>query len=408
MNFVIATLKKDIARWRQDATAILLWLSIPLLVGGLISSMAGGDGPQPVAKLLLVDQDDSMLSGLVAGAYGSGQLGELIRVEKVSLEEGTERIDAGDASGLLVIPNGFGDAFVNNQPIALTLKTNPAQTILPGIITNVTEVLLDAGFYAQQLFGDEISKIMGATGSAPDDALVAAISVDVNNKIESVAPQLFPPAIDVEIVEPPPSEPSPPLALLFLPGIVLMGTLFAANGMANDYWTEREHGTLRRLMIAPGRLGAFVAGKALAAAAVIAVVGGLTLTIGFIYSGISWLKFPSSLFWIVVSGAVLFIWFAVLQMSFSTQKAASVVSMLILFPLLMAGGSFFPLAVLPGWIAAIGRVSPNGFVVDKLTTELTAAGVWTIGLNSWAIVIAAGLVGLGLSVWRLRSGFARS
>jgi ABC-type multidrug transport system permease subunit len=81
--------------------------------------------------------------------------------------------------------------------------------------------------------------------------------------------------------------------------------------------------------------------------------------------------------------------------------------MLILFPLLMAGGSFFPLAVLPGWIAAIGRVSPNGFVADKLTTELTAAGVWTIGFNSWAIVIAAGLVGLGLSVWRLRSGFAR-
>ncbi|GMR17387.1 MAG: hypothetical protein BMS9Abin32_479 [Gammaproteobacteria bacterium] len=294
------------------------------------------------------------------------------------------------------------------MPVTLTLRTNPAQTILPGIITNVTEVLLDAGFYAQQLFGDEISKITAATDGVPDDLFVSAVSVDINNKMQAVAPQLFPPVIEVEIVAPPPAEPRPPLALLFLPGIVLMGVMFAANGMANDYWTERERGTLRRLVTAPGRLGAFVTGKALAAAAVIAVVAGLTLAIGFLYHGIPWLKFPSSLVWIAVSGAALFSWFAALQMLFSSQKAASVVSMLIVFPLLMAGGSFFPLAVLPGWIAAIGRVSPNGFVADKLTTELTAAGAWTFGLDSWLIVVAAGLLGLGLSAWRLRSGFAQS
>ena len=408
MNFIVATLKKDLSRWRQDAIGVLLWLSIPLLIGGLISSFAGGGGPQPVAMLLLVDQDDSMLSGLVAGAYSSGQLGELITVEKVSLDEGTERINAGDASGLLIIPEGFGAAFVNNEPVTLTLKTNPAQTILPGIITNVTEVLLDAGFYTQQLFGDEITKIMDVTDSVPDDVFVAAISVDFNNKIDAVAPKLFPPVIDVEIVEPPPTEPSPPLALLFLPGIVLMGTMFAANGLANDYWTEREHGTLRRLVTAPGQLAAFVAGKALAAAAVIALVAGLTLVLGFLYNGISWLKFPSSLVWVAVSGGALFAWFAALQMFFSTQKTASVVSMLILFPLLMAGGSFFPLDALPDWMATIGRASPNGFVADKLSTELTTAGAWGIDLNSWMIVIVVGLVGLGLCVWRLHSGFARN
>ncbi len=408
MSFVIATFKKDLSRWRQDALAIVIWLSIPLLIGGLISALVGGGGPRPVAVLLLVDQDDSMLSGVIAGAYGSGQLSELITVEKVSLEEGTERINAGDASGLLIIPNGFGNAFVNNEPVTLMLKTNPAQIILPGIITNVTEVLLDAGFYAQELFGEEITKIMGTTESVRDDLFVAAISVDINNKIESIAPKLSPPVIDVEIVEPPPAKPRPPLALLFLPGIVLMAMMFSANGMANDYWTERAHGTLRRLVTAPGQLGAFVTGKALAAAAVIAGVGGVTLVIGFLYHGISWLKFPSSLVWIAVSGVALFAWFSALRMLFSTQNAASVVSMLILFPLLMAGGSFFPLAVLPGWIAAIGRASPNGFVADKLTIELTAAGAWTIDLNSWLIVIAAGVMGLAVCAWRLRAGFARA
>jgi len=82
-------------------------------------------------------------------------------------------------------------------------------------------------------------------------------------------------------------------------------------------------------------------------------------------------------------------------------------SMLILFPLLMIGGSFFPLEVLPNWLAAIGRWSPNGFVADKLTTELIAASAWTMNLNSWLIVMAAGLVGFGLCAWRLRAGFAQ-
>lgn len=339
---------------------------------------------------------------------GGGDLGELISVEKVSLEDGTARIDAGEASGLLIIPDGFGDAFLNNEPVTLTLKTNPSQTILPGIITDVTEILLDAGFYAQTLFADEIQTIMDATSEMPDDAFVAAISVNINNKLAVVAPQLFPPVIDVQILAPPPAEPQLPLALLFLPGIIMMAVMFSANGIANDYWAERDGGTLRRLVTAPGRLIQFVAGKALAAATVVGAVGGLTLIIGFLYHGIPWMKFPSSLVWVVLSGAALFSWFAALQMLFSTQKAANVISTMILFPLLMVGGSFFPLAVLPDWIAAIGRASPNGFIADRLTKELIATGAWSIDFGSWLIVVIAGLLGLLLSVWRLRSGFARA
>ncbi|MDH3453097.1 MAG: ABC transporter permease, partial [Gammaproteobacteria bacterium] len=174
------------------------------------------------------------------------------------------------------------------------------------------------------------------------------------------------------------------------------------------WWRERRLGTLRRLVYAPGQLGNFIAGKALAAVVIIAAVGGFTLVIGFLYHDISWLKLPSSLLWISISGVALFAWFAALQMMFSDQKTANIISSMLLFPLLMAGGSFFPLAVMPGWIAAIGRASPNGFVADRLTTEITAAGSWAIDLNSWLVVIAGAVLGLAVCAWRLRSGFARA
>jgi ABC-type multidrug transport system permease subunit len=151
-----------------------------------------------------------------------------------------------------------------------------------------------------------------------------------------------------------------------------------------------------------------VAGKALAAAVIIGLVGGVTLLIGFLYHGISWSKLPSSLIWISISGVALFSWFAALQMLFSSQKTASVISSMLLFPLLMVGGSFFPLAVLPGWIAAIGRASPNGFVAHRLTLEITATAAWSIDLSSWLIVIGGAAAGLSVCAWRLKSGFARA
>jgi ABC-type Na+ efflux pump permease subunit len=406
MRFALSSFKKDVARLSRDKMSTLIWILIPLLVGGLVTTLMGSD-VKPHGVLLIVDQDESLFSELVAGAYTAGELGELISVEKTTLEEGTARINEGDASGLLIIPAGFGAAFLDSTPVTLTLETNPSQTILPGIITNVTEILLDAGFYAHQLFGDEI-RSMKNLGDDPPDALIAAMAVAMQNKIEAIAPQLYPPVIDLEIVEPPAEAPAPPLALLFLPGIIIMAVMFSANGVASDWWRERELGTLRRLVYAPGQLGSFIIGKTLAAAVIIGTVGGLTLVVGFLYHGISWARLPSSLIWISISGVALFAWFAALQMMFSNQKTANILSSMLLFPLLMAGGSFFPLAVLPGWIAAIGRASPNGFIADKLTTEITAAGAWAIDLNSWLTVIAGAVLGLAVCSWRLRSGFARA
>lgn len=407
MNFLFASVKKDLARWAQDRVAVLIWLGIPFLIGGLISSMVDGGGT-PTGTLLIADEDDSLLSGFVVGAYSQEQLGDLFIVEPVSALEGEARIDAGEASGFLTIPAGFQDAFLNETPVTLTLKTNPSQTILPRIIEDVTGILLDAGFYAQRLFGPEIRTLRDSSfDEAPDDAFVAGISVAIQHKINRIAPKLSPLAIDVVVTEPPPQEPQPDIALLFLPGIVLMAVLFAANSLAADYWAERDKGTLRRLVSAPGALPGFIAGKAVAALAVMGLLATITLAIGFAYHGVAWSRFLSSVLWVSLGGVGLFAWFAALQMLFPNRRAANLMTTILLFPLMMAGGSFFPLAALPDWIAAIGRLSPNGFIVDRLSGELTSASAWSIDARSWLTVIAVMVSGLVLSAWRLRGGFAR-
>jgi len=409
MSFLLATFRKDIARWRQDRTAILLWIGLPFMIGGLITSMVDQDGGGgPMGTLLIADLDDTLVSGFVAGAFSQDELADLIGVQQVTPEEGTRLIEAGEASGFLTIPEGFQDAFIDNTPMTVTLKTNPSQTILPGIIEDITEVLLDVGFYLQSVFGDEIRQIKAA--DLPDtlaDAFASEMAVQIQQKIRRLESKVFPPVIEIEIVEPLPEEPRPDIALLFLPGIVLMALMFSAQGLSADYWKERDSGALRRLVSTPGLLSRFVLGKALAAAVLMALIGGATLLAGFIYHGIAWDKMLPSMLWIAVSGVGLFAWFAAIQMLLPSRKAANLVTSLIVFPLLMMGGSFFPLDVLPDWMAAIGRLSPNGFVADKLTLELTSASAWTFESRSWLIAMAMTLSGIMISSWRLRTGFAR-
>jgi len=410
MAFFFSAMKKDLARWRQDALSLLLWLAIPLLIGGLIMSFtSGGDGPKPRGLLLIDDRDDTFLSRFMAGAYSQGVLGELLTVENVEAEEGAMRIEAGEASGYLVIPEGFQDALLDNRPVTLELKTNPSQTILPGIITDVTEVLLDAGFYAEQLLGDEIRKIR-ETGenNLVNDAFVASISVSIQNKIESAAPLLFPPVIEVTVAEPPAEEgPGVPFAVYFIPGIVLMTLIFVANGLAVDYWKEREQGTLRRLASSPKHLIGVVAGKTAAATVVLTVMGFIVLALGFLYQGVPLSRMPSALTWIALSGIAMFAWLGFIQMLMSSLSAAELITNITLMPLMMIGGSFFPLAILPGWLAEVGRRTPNGFMVDRLTSEIVAQGSWAIDPVSWLILALLALSGMVLSAWRLRAGFAR-
>ena len=409
MSFVYATFRKDLSRWRQDVIAIAIWLGIPLMIGGLMTAlMDRGDDGGPMGTVLIADQDESLVSGFIVSAFSRGEMSELLAVQTVTVEEGTALIDAGEASGFLVIPDGFQEAFLGNTAATLTLKTNPSQTIIPGIIEDVTEILLDAGFYLRALFDSELRLIDDGDGlEVSDDAQFAAISLGIKHKFEQLEPHLNEPLFDLEVVEPPPSEPRPDYGILFLAGVVLMSLVFAAQGLSSDFWTERDSGALQRLVSAPGVLRRFVSGKVCAAAVLMALIGGVPLLLGFLYHDIAWQKLLPSMLWITVAGVGLFAWFAALQMMLPNSRAANLLTTLIIFPLLMMGGSFFPLDALPDWLAAIGRLSPNGYVVERLSGELTSASAWTFDARAWSTVAAIGVSGMLLCSWRLQSGFAR-
>ena len=416
MRFVLLTAANDLRRRLRDPASLALWLGIPIAIGLMIRVAFGGSGggSGPKAQVMVADLDDSLLSGLLLGAMGQQQGQSLpFEAEAVELEEGRERIEDGDASALLVIPEGFAEALLNEDPCTLELVTNPAQRILPGMVEEALELLVEATFYVHRIFGGTLDDLMSEPPEGRHtlpSAEVARISVTINDLMERMGALLFPPAIELVIAEPPGEEETETTGFgaLFFPSMLFMTLFFLAQGLSEDIWIEKSQGTLRRALTTPHRAAAFLGGKVLAAMVLIGFVGGVALFIAGLAFDIRVQNNALSMLWIAVTGGVLTSLMLLLQLFASSQRAANLLSNLVMMPLLMLGGSFFPFEAMPDWMASIGRMTPNGWALVQLKAIQAGDVDFSALLPALGGLIAVGGLVFLLSVHRVAGAFARS
>lgn len=415
MSFVWSTALKDWQRHRRDPVGLVMWIGIPILIGSLIIMASGGrGGVEPKVQLLVADADDSFVSNALVAAMG--QMGGLIETEAVTREEGQKIMDDGKASALLVIPEGFGLAVLEEKPTTLELLTNPSQQILPGIAEEILSILVDASFYAQRLIGEDLQSFaQGPSGGANTfpDTEIMQFSSKVNGIVNNVSNYLSPMIIALEkepVVEPEDRDNDDggiSMSMLFMPGILFMSLLFMAQGIALDLWTERDQKTLRRVVTTPQSTVHFLLGKLLSGAGVMAMVCSITLIIGYAYFGLRVASLPLAILWSVLSGVLLMILMMVIQVHAASRRGAGILTTAILFPLMMVGGSFFPFEAMPPWMAAVGKLTPNGWALSQLKLILFDDVTWAGLGKAFAGLILVGAVLFAATARRLRSGFAQ-
>jgi ABC-type multidrug transport system permease subunit len=89
----------------------------------------------------------------------------------------------------------------------------------------------------------------------------------------------------------------------------------------------------------------------------------------------------------MMTGPILFAVLSLIQVLAPSKKAGGVISTLVMFPLLMAGGSFFPTETMPKFIATIARYTPNGRVIEPLKGYLIDEyGAWGVFSELWGIL----------------------
>jgi ABC-type Na+ efflux pump permease subunit len=402
---------KDLRRRLADPAALLLWVGFPIVLGALMS-MIGGGGAMPKALVLLVDQDQTFMSGLLARAGSQSQVSQFLDIQSVTEAEGRRRIDDGDGTALLIIPKGFQDGVLREQPTELTLVKNPAYTILPGIVEEGLRMMVEATFYAQRLFNEPLRQMLDAAPAGartgPADDVVAAISRAINQRMRALEKTLLPPLFTVEATAKVEEANQPNFGALFLPGLLFMALMFTAQGMSMDLWTEKLKGTLHRTISAPQHIASFLAGKLLASVAIMSAATLAALAVGIFGFDVTARRAALALVWAAYAGGALFCYLAALQLFSTSARGGQLLLTLVVFPLIMIGGSFFPFEAMPPWMANIGRWTPNGLAVIQIKEILFGApDVQAMVLAALGIGVPA-VLAFFVATRRLTGAFAAS
>jgi len=186
-----------------------------------------------------------------------------------------------------------------------------------------------------------------------------------------------------------------------VPGLLALTLLFGTSSMeAIVIVLERRLGSLERLLLAPLRLPALLAGK---------LLGGMTfgLTVTLVVLVISLAIFsPAGTNWLMLFLALLlsatafsslgaFVSVAVREV-FEAQTLANFIR----FPMMFLGGVFVPLDSMPALLQVIARLLPLTYSVEALRAALSG-GTWATSIIDLAALAAFSLLFFILAVTTL-------
>ena len=388
--------KNRITRVIREKWGLISWLAIPMIIVFLMSLIAGSGGGQLTGRLLITDKDDSVVSQFLSGGFNQGPLAEIFTTEQVTEAQGQVMMDAGEASAWITIPEGFGEAFINNQASTLKLVKNPVQSILPQMVETSMELLVDAATYLQIIFADELAVLKPMIEQTTfNDAELVALTLGIKQQVERLEDTLFPPQLELlekQLEQAQADSDQPPMSfgLLMFPGAIFMALIFAANSLAVSIWDDASNGVIPRLASTPSALGGYFNGQVLSTLGILGLLSTVLCVLGSWYFALPVYQIPLMILWLVFSGLVIWMLFAALALLMPTSKVANITINATTFPLLMLGGSFFPMESMPPWLAQMGQFLPNGFLLNGLKD-------WTVrGEAPLDALLMPGLIGLAI------------
>jgi ABC-2 type transport system permease protein len=409
----LAILRRDLLRFARNPVRTALLFSVPVVMAGIFALVFGGGGGNPSIsiRVLLLDEDEGLLSAFLSGA--ANQSGDDASIDIVPVgPEGYEMMERGEATALLHIPENFTTDYIQGTSTTLRLVTNPAQQFLPMVVDEGVglggEVLSEVSHVFRPEL-DQLSTFVTQDGF-PADAAVAALSVGINSQMRSVQKWLLPPVIELETstVRSDADEAAKDLPILafFLPGLATMGVLFLAQAATRDILRDREAGLLKHLLTAPLTPTDYLAGKCLSVL-VVTTVGFLILIGVGVAAGVDWGPLPTTLALVLAtsigaSGTLLLI------MSLAgTERQADAISTIVIMLWSLLGGAFVPLSQMPSFLEPVAGATLVYWAVAgfnaSIQQEATIAGV----LVNLLVLSSVGIAFLAVGGALLRRRMAR-
>ena len=405
MKQIIALALKDLRLMPRNRGGMFFTFVWPILVTVLFGIMFGGqgDGAQGKVRIAVVDEDAS--DGSRAFLKKLEESFELTPMARTEAENAVRR---GQRTGFIVVKPGFGEAsnrMFYGSAREIEVGVDPARQAEAGMLEGL--LMKHAAADMQKMFTDSsastamIDQALGDLTQSPSaqSATVERFLGELKTFMASPQSQgasgssqnqWQPLKIVTHDVARVRDGPRNPFDITFPQGVI-WGLIGCAMSFGISLVTERTHGTLVRLRMAPLTNAQILGGKAVSCFAAIVIVEVMLLGVALAF-GVR----PTSYAMLAVAGlsaAVCFVGFMMLVASLGkTEQTASGAGWAILMPLSMVGGAMVPTFVMPAWVQSISFISPI-----RWTMLAIEGGVWRNFSIAEMVVPCAILLGVGVA-----------
>ena len=184
----------------------------------------------------------------------------------------------------------------------------------------------------------------------------------------------------------------------FFPGILALAVLFSAVFSTIAVVEDRRSGFLQGVLVAPVSRFGVVAGQALGSTILGGVQGALLLALAPAAGvPLTWRAAAAAMGVLALLSFALSALGLALAWRMSSTQGFHAIMNLVLMPLWLLSGAFFPAAGVPGWMGAVMAVNPMtyGLALLRRALYIDAPGPWEAGLppvlGSLAVITLFGL-----------------
>jgi ABC-2 type transport system permease protein len=344
----------NIKSFVRNREAMFWTLAFPVIFVALFGAIFSGGSTR--FTVAWVDQDRSPATAQLRAGFAEVRLLELRDAgEDEALREMTE----GDVDAVVVVPTGLGEVLrpgaAPNQPVNLTLYTDPSRST------------------AAQTLNQVVEQVVGA----------------VNQRLSGV-----PPALAVETR--PLQTQNISAAAYFVPSILAMALMQLGLFASIPLVAQREKLILKRLSATPLSRITLVSSNVLMRLLIAAVQTVLIVGVGALLFGVAIIGNIAVVIGLIALGALTFLAIGYLIASWAkTEESATALTSVVQFPMMFLSGIFFPIAFMPEWLQPVAAFLPLTYLADALRQTMVGGAAYVplpvgvLVLVGWLVVSSA-------------------
>ncbi len=392
---------------------ILIPIGLALAVG--YANGAGSSGQSTPTRTIIdvLDDDQSALSSqfvdALRGLLPNSRLCPLDNTPDNACQLGgatldsalaERRLKAHTARALIEIPADFGAKLASGQNVSAVYRSdegvNDPSVWLQAAQTAAQRV---GGAVAAARIGTDVISSLSASALTADKA---TLTQAINQRASTLWAQNPITVQTVEAAQPASAQPTRSGFSQSIPGMASMYVMFAVLPAMAAFIEERRNWTLQRLITMPLRRSQVLGGKLLARFALGMVQYGIIFGFGLLIG----VRYGSSALAIIVVMAAYTACITALALALMTLLRSSGqargLTLFLTLTLAPLGGAWWPLEIVPGWMRALGHLSPLAWAMDGFNTLIFHGGGLGAVIGPVTVLIGASVALFAFGVARFR------